>query len=96
MIPLREIHSGARTTLAGADRRWSAGVPVSSVELTRAVLVRADRLDGRLGTYLARFDEEALASTARADADFDRGIDRPVAVGGERVGGDGHVAAGGR
>ena len=31
----------------------------SSVELVAAVLERADRLDPRLGTYLARFDGQA-------------------------------------
>jgi aspartyl-tRNA(Asn)/glutamyl-tRNA(Gln) amidotransferase subunit A len=59
---------------------------LSSVELTRAMLARADRLDGRLGTYLARFDERALAAAAAADAELAAGVDRgplhgvPVAV----------------
>jgi aspartyl-tRNA(Asn)/glutamyl-tRNA(Gln) amidotransferase subunit A len=40
---------------------------LTSVELGRALLARADRLDGELGSYLSRFDEPALASAARAD-----------------------------
>jgi aspartyl-tRNA(Asn)/glutamyl-tRNA(Gln) amidotransferase subunit A len=59
---------------------------LSSVELTEAVLARADQLDPRLGTYLVRFDEQALAAAAAADADLAAGVDRgplqgvPVAV----------------
>src|SRR5262249_10160417 len=49
---------------------------LSSQELTAAVLARADRLDPLLGTYLARFDETALAAAKQADADFAAGIDR--------------------
>ncbi|HVW41694.1 MAG TPA: amidase [Amycolatopsis sp.] len=49
---------------------------VSSVELVRAALERADAVDGRLGAYLSRFDETALAAAARADADFAAGVDR--------------------
>jgi len=72
-------------TVKDAAARLRAG-ELSSVELTRAVLARADRLDGRLGTYLARFDERALAAAAAADAELAAGIDRgplhgvPVAV----------------
>lgn len=40
---------------------------LSSVELTRAYLARIDRLDGRLGAFVARFDAEALAAAAAAD-----------------------------
>jgi aspartyl-tRNA(Asn)/glutamyl-tRNA(Gln) amidotransferase subunit A len=59
---------------------------LSSVELTGAMLARADLLDRRLGSYLARFDEQALAAAAAADADLAAGVDRgpmqgiPVAV----------------
>lgn len=49
---------------------------LSSVELTKAVLERADRLDPQLGTYLARFDEPALAAAATADAELAGGVDR--------------------
>jgi aspartyl-tRNA(Asn)/glutamyl-tRNA(Gln) amidotransferase subunit A len=59
---------------------------LSSVELTTAMQERADLLDGLLGTYLVRFDEQALAAARAADAAFAAGIDRgplqgiPVAV----------------
>jgi aspartyl-tRNA(Asn)/glutamyl-tRNA(Gln) amidotransferase subunit A len=72
-------------TVQDAAARLRSG-ELSSVELTRAVLARADRLDGRLGTYLARFDERALAAAAAADAELAAGLDRgplhgvPVAV----------------
>jgi len=49
---------------------------LTSVALTAAVLERADRLDGSLGTYLARFDEQAMSAAAQADADLAKGIDR--------------------
>jgi aspartyl-tRNA(Asn)/glutamyl-tRNA(Gln) amidotransferase subunit A len=59
---------------------------LSSVELTTAMQDSADRLDERLGTYLVRFDEQALAAAGAADAAFAAGIDHgpmqgiPVAV----------------
>jgi aspartyl-tRNA(Asn)/glutamyl-tRNA(Gln) amidotransferase subunit A len=49
---------------------------VTSAELTEAALARADRLDGELGTYLARFDDEALRAAERADRELASGIDR--------------------
>ena len=48
----------------------------TSVELTQQCLTAADRLDRELGTYLARFDDEALALAARADAELAAGADR--------------------
>ncbi len=48
----------------------------TSVALTRQLLARCDALDARLGTFIARFDETALAAAAQADADFAAGIDR--------------------
>jgi aspartyl-tRNA(Asn)/glutamyl-tRNA(Gln) amidotransferase subunit A len=59
---------------------------LTSVELTQAVLARADVLDGRLGTYMARFDDAALVAAAAADQDFAAGVDKgpyqgiPVAI----------------
>lgn len=47
----------------------------SSVELTQAVLERADALDAELGVYLTRFDETALARAAQADAELAAGTD---------------------
>jgi aspartyl-tRNA(Asn)/glutamyl-tRNA(Gln) amidotransferase subunit A len=49
---------------------------LTSVELTRAVQEAADRLDETLGTWLARFDETALARAAEADAELAAGNDR--------------------
>ncbi|HEY3673009.1 MAG TPA: amidase [Acidimicrobiia bacterium] len=48
----------------------------SSVELTEACLARADAFDEQVGTYLARFDESALAAAATADAELAAGVDR--------------------
>jgi aspartyl-tRNA(Asn)/glutamyl-tRNA(Gln) amidotransferase subunit A len=49
---------------------------VTSVELTQEALARADRLDGALGVYLARFDDYALNAAATADAELAAGLDR--------------------
>jgi aspartyl-tRNA(Asn)/glutamyl-tRNA(Gln) amidotransferase subunit A len=62
------------------------GGELTSVELTEACLARADALDAELGSYLLRFDEQALAAAARADAELAAGVDRgpmqgiPVAI----------------
>jgi aspartyl-tRNA(Asn)/glutamyl-tRNA(Gln) amidotransferase subunit A len=59
---------------------------LSSVELTQRCLERADALDGKLGTYLTRFDDAALSTAAQADAELEAGVDRgplqgiPIAV----------------
>jgi aspartyl-tRNA(Asn)/glutamyl-tRNA(Gln) amidotransferase subunit A len=62
-------------TEAGAQLR--AG-ELTSVDLTEAVLARADLLDDRLGTYVARFDQAALAAAKAADRDFETGIDKGI------------------
>jgi aspartyl-tRNA(Asn)/glutamyl-tRNA(Gln) amidotransferase subunit A len=62
-------------TVVDAAAKLRAG-ELTSVELTEAVLARADELDGDLGTYVTRFDASALASAERADADFAAGVDR--------------------
>src|SRR5580692_295418 len=49
---------------------------LSSTDLTAAVLARADALDGEIGSYLVRFDEQALAAAATADDELTRGVDR--------------------
>jgi aspartyl-tRNA(Asn)/glutamyl-tRNA(Gln) amidotransferase subunit A len=49
---------------------------LSSVELTTAVLERADQVDARIGTYLVRFDDTALAAAANADDELASGVDR--------------------
>lgn len=60
--------------LAAALRRGAT----SSVELVRAHLDAADRLDSTLGTYLCRFDERALDSAAALDAERRAGAERSV------------------
>lgn len=53
-------------TLAEAAERIRLGV-LTSTDLTKSVFARADQLDAKLGTYVARFDRYALTSAARAD-----------------------------
>lgn len=53
----------------------------SSAELVRAALARADALDDRLGVYLSRFDDLALAAAQQADRDFGAGRDRSLLQG---------------
>ncbi|MEL6983773.1 MAG: amidase, partial [Actinomycetota bacterium] len=48
---------------------------LTSLELTRACLAAADRLDDTLGTWLARFDEQAIDRAAAADAERSVGMD---------------------
>ena len=63
------------STIADAGAALRRGA-LTSVELTKSLLERADALDSTLGTYVARFDETALAAAAQADADFAAGVDR--------------------
>jgi amidase len=49
---------------------------VSSVELTRAVLARIERLDGELHSFLTVTPESALAAAQAADAELARGARR--------------------
>jgi aspartyl-tRNA(Asn)/glutamyl-tRNA(Gln) amidotransferase subunit A len=51
---------------------------LTSVELTQAVLARADKLDAKLGTYITRMDASALEAAATADAELAAGTDRGV------------------
>jgi amidase len=59
---------------------------VSSVEVTRAILARIARLDGRLGSYATLTPEQALAAAAQADREIGQGMLRgplhgvPIAV----------------
>ncbi|MEW2359654.1 amidase [Spirillospora sp. NPDC029432] len=62
-------------TLTEAAEALRAGA-VTSVALTERAIETADRLDGELGTYLARFDEAALAAAERADRELAAGRDR--------------------
>lgn len=49
---------------------------LTSLELVEASLQRADAVDGRLGVYITRMTDSALAAAAQADADFAAGIDK--------------------
>ena len=62
-------------TITEAASQLRAG-ELTSVELTRALFERADRLDAELGIYLQRMDAAALEEAARADADFAAGVDK--------------------
>lgn len=73
---LEAIRSGEPPlTCAAAAAALRAGI-VSSTELVKAAIARADALDPELGVYLARFDDQALAQAERSDSDFSEGIDR--------------------
>jgi aspartyl-tRNA(Asn)/glutamyl-tRNA(Gln) amidotransferase subunit A len=62
-------------TIEDAARELRAGT-VSSVELTRAALARADEVDPLIAAYLTRFDASALARAEAADRELARGEDR--------------------
>lgn len=49
---------------------------VSSAELVTACFARADQLDAVLGTYIVRFDEDALVAAKIADEELAAGVDR--------------------
>ena len=57
------------STIAEAAAALRDGT-ISSLALTEGLFARADAHDATLGTYVARFDETALAAAAEADADF--------------------------
>jgi aspartyl-tRNA(Asn)/glutamyl-tRNA(Gln) amidotransferase subunit A len=69
------VNGDVPSTIAAAGAALRSGT-VSSVELTQALFARADAHDATLGTYVARFDDTALAAAAQADADFAAGVDR--------------------
>lgn len=69
------IGPGVPTTLVEAAAALRSG-ELTSEALVDAVLHRADQLDGLLGVYLARFDDEARAAARQADAELARGQDR--------------------
>jgi aspartyl-tRNA(Asn)/glutamyl-tRNA(Gln) amidotransferase subunit A len=72
-------------TVMDAARALRAG-GITSVSLTEALQARADRGVPELGVFLSRFDDRALETAARADAELAAGRDRgplhgiPVAV----------------
>ena len=49
---------------------------LTSVELTKQLLARADAVDPIIGTYVRRFDESAVAAAEQADRELAAGIDR--------------------
>ncbi len=69
------IDGGEPLTVQSAGAALRAG-RVTSVELVTTLHAAADSLDETLGTWLARFDEQALAAAEEADAELARGIDR--------------------
>jgi aspartyl-tRNA(Asn)/glutamyl-tRNA(Gln) amidotransferase subunit A len=62
-------------TIESAVRSFRRG-EVSSVELTRAALGRADDHDATFGVFLTRMPNVALAAAERADAERAQGVDR--------------------
>jgi aspartyl-tRNA(Asn)/glutamyl-tRNA(Gln) amidotransferase subunit A len=62
-------------TVADAAAKMRAG-EITSAELTAGLIARSDLLDPGLGTYVARFNDEAMRAAERADRDFASGIDR--------------------
>jgi aspartyl-tRNA(Asn)/glutamyl-tRNA(Gln) amidotransferase subunit A len=67
--------NGHALTLTDAAAALRAGETTSLI-LTERSIALADALDGRLGVYLSRFDEQALAAAERADEELGRGVDR--------------------
>jgi aspartyl-tRNA(Asn)/glutamyl-tRNA(Gln) amidotransferase subunit A len=65
----------APMTLTGAAAALRDGT-TTSVALTQEAIARADALDGELGVYLARFDDDALERAQAADAELASGTDR--------------------
>ncbi len=51
------------------------GGKLTSVALTEATLARAERHDRQIGSFIARFDDTALARARHADAELAAGID---------------------
>jgi aspartyl-tRNA(Asn)/glutamyl-tRNA(Gln) amidotransferase subunit A len=73
--PAASAADAATLTMSEAADLLRSG-QVSSAELTRAALARADALDQSLGAYVTRLDRSAMAAATQADADFAAGIDR--------------------
>ncbi|WP_433193083.1 amidase [Nocardia sp. CA-107356] len=70
---LEAVHVFLTITDAAAALR--AG-ETTSVELVRAAFDATDAHDERVGAYITRFDEAALAAAATADAELAAGVDR--------------------
>lgn len=66
----------ATAVLAALDART-----ISSVEVVQALIERRAAVDGQVGSFIARLDEQALAAAAQADAERAQkrpGKDRPL------------------
>jgi aspartyl-tRNA(Asn)/glutamyl-tRNA(Gln) amidotransferase subunit A len=61
-------------TIQDAAAALRAG-SVTSVQLTEAMIARANELDAKLGVYIRRMDETAMEAAVRADAAFAAGVD---------------------
>jgi aspartyl-tRNA(Asn)/glutamyl-tRNA(Gln) amidotransferase subunit A len=62
-------------TVVEAAAAMRAG-EITSVDLTAGFIARADLVDPKTGTYVARFDEYALTKAEEADKDFANGVDK--------------------
>jgi len=62
-------------SIAEAAAALRAG-EVTSVGLVETALANADRLDGELGVFIRRFQDEALAAAVQADTELATGHDR--------------------
>jgi aspartyl-tRNA(Asn)/glutamyl-tRNA(Gln) amidotransferase subunit A len=62
-------------TISAAAKALRNG-SLTSVELLWKVNARADALDAKLGVYLVRTDDAALAAATKADDELSRGLDR--------------------
>ncbi|MGK2965692.1 MAG: amidase [Tepidiformaceae bacterium] len=62
-------------TISEAAAAMRAGT-LSSVDITKTMIERADHLDPLLGTYIGRDDVAALAAARKADEELAAGIDR--------------------
>src|SRR4030088_1366946 len=71
----RKMTTDLPLTVTDAASMLRAG-KTTSVELTSALIARADRLDPQTGTYVTRLDDYALATAEQADKDFANGIDK--------------------
>jgi aspartyl-tRNA(Asn)/glutamyl-tRNA(Gln) amidotransferase subunit A len=59
-----------------AAAEWLRAGRTTAVALTRDALELADRCDSELGSYATRFDESAMVTAERADAELAAGRDR--------------------
>jgi aspartyl-tRNA(Asn)/glutamyl-tRNA(Gln) amidotransferase subunit A len=73
--PTSVAGDGLPLTISAAAEALRSGA-LTSVELLRKTMARADRLDPALGTYLVRTDATALEAAERADGELAAGHDR--------------------